>query len=105
MNSYTIEEVTTIARGKYRASNGELIAVPGPEGETELPAWVDGINAGETVLTWLRTWQDLNAGLKCLADKVELDTGSAIAYGVLESEALAGVVEDLATELEADWDL
>ena len=105
MQNYTIEEVTTIARGMYRASKGELIAVPGPEGDTELPAHPKGINAGETVLTWLKTWQDLSAGLKCLAEKVELDTGSAIAYGVPVEKALAGVVEDLVTELEADWEL
>ena len=105
MQNYTIEEVATIARGAYRASGGQLIAIPAVDGDIELPAHPNGINAGATVLEWLATWQNLNAGLKCLADKVELDTGSAIAYGVLESDALAGVVEDLRTELDADWDL
>jgi len=105
MNNYTIEEVRTVMAGTYRASNRQLIAVPGPEGDTELPAHPSGINAGATVLEWLKTWQNLSAGLKCLADKVELDTGSAIAYGVPVEQALAGVVEDLRTELEADWDL
>lgn len=105
MQNYTIEEVATIARGAYRASNGQLIAVPAVDGDIELPAHPHGINAGATVLEWLKTWQNLTAGLKCLADKVELDTSSAIAYGVPVEDALAGVVEDLRTELDADWDL
>jgi len=105
MNTYTIEEVRTVMAGTYRATNGKLIAVPTPEGDIELPAFWGDLNAGATVLEWLKTWQSLTAGLKCLADKVELDTGSAIAYGVPMEQALAGVVEDLRTELDADWDL
>ena len=106
MNSYTLEDVRTIARGAYRASGGTVIAIPSPYGgDIELPAHPNGINAGSRVIEWLTTWQDINAGLKCLADKVEVDTGSAIAYGVHPEEALAGVVEDIHTELEADWEL
>lgn len=106
MNSYTLEEIATIARGAYRASGGAVIAIPSPYGgDIELPAHPGQMNAGSLVIEWLKTWQNVNAGLKCLADKVELDTGSAIAYGVHPDEALAGVVEDIRIELEADWDL
>ena len=105
MQNYTIETVRTVMRGAYRASSGRLIAVPVAGGDIELPAHPKGINAGAVVLEWLDSWQSLTAGLKCLADKVEVDAGSAIAYGVPMEDALAGVVEDLKIELDANWDL
>lgn len=103
MNNYTLEEVRTIARGSWRASNGDTVSVPGPDGDTVLPAGPGGLNTGALVLDFIATFETVNAGLIHLSRMVDDYRVSAEVVGLPTDVAEADVVVAIADYLTQDW--